>query len=230
MSIEDKENLYILEEEEKKELIESSQIYSIEEDEETDEDKIEQQEIEKKRSAFGLLFSIMFNPVEGWKRLRRSKASIEELQAGCFYPLLAILAVSTFSEYIYSVNVNLQSVISNAVVTFVAFFFGYFCIQMVLSWFLPKDVVKKFEEKFGKEYLIIALSSLALFSVFTNVLPMLWPILIFLPIWTLYLMFKGVRFFKFPANQEMKFFLISGVAVIGIPVLIDWILKSILPY
>lgn len=229
MSISDNDNYYSLEED--KQDMENSPLnfaaYTEEEREEENNERITDLE---KRPPFGVLFNIMFNPIEGWKSLRRSSITPESLQSGCFYPLLAFLAVSTFAEFFYSVNANLSKVITQAVVSFVAFFFGYYCIQIILSWFLSKEMGEIFESKFGKEYILISLSTLALFTTITNLFPMLWPILIFLPIWTLYLMYKGIRFFKFPQKEEMKFFVLSGTAMIGIPLLLDWVLNTIMPY
>ena len=224
MSVEDNDNIYVLEEERESE--DSPRNFAAYSNEEGKEEEKEGQD----KNAFSFLFKIMFNPVEGWKILRRSKVSVESLQSGCFYPLLALLAISKFAEFFYSVNVNLTQIVTKAVVAFVSFFFGYFCVRMVLTWILPKEMARQFEERFGKEYILIALSTLALFSILTDILPMIWPILIFLPIWTLYLMFKGIRFFHFPESQEMKFFVISGASVIGVPLLIEWLLENILPY
>lgn len=234
MSVEENDNYYVLEEEQEINETDQDQSplnYAAYEDHDDSVETIESAENANKGDwAFGLLFRIMFNPVEGWKQLRRSHVTIDKIQSGCFYPILAFLAISVFADYFYSVNIGLSQLVTEAVVTFVAFFFGYFCIQMVLSWILPKDMALKFEEPFGKEYLSISLSTLALFSIITNLLPMLWPILIFLPIWSLYLMFKGIRFFHFEPNQEMKFFVLSGASVIGVPLLIEWALNTILPY
>ena len=231
MSVEDNERFYVLDEEDKD--IDDSPLnfaaYNLEERDESEEVVANEKDI-KKRSPFGILLYIMFNPVEGWKKLRRSKYNVEAWQANCFYPLLAILAISKFAVFFYSVNATVSQVISESVISFVAFFFGYFSIPVVMSWLLPKEMTENFEERFGKEFILVALSTLALFSILTNLLPMLWPVLIFLPIWTLYLMFKGIRFFKFPKKEENKFFVISGVAVIGVPLLIDWALNEILPY
>lgn len=230
MSIEDNDNYYVLNETEEKETDDSPLNFAAYEDSEEEESLGEKESVDTKKSAFAILFKIMFNPVEGWKTLRRSRISVEKLQSSCFYPILALLAVSCFADYFYSVNVGLTQLVTQAVVEFVAFFFGFFCIQKILTWLLPKEQAEKVEENYGKEYTIISLSTLALFSILTNLLPMLWPVLIFLPIWTLYIMFKGIRFFLFPMKQEMKNFVIWGCAVIGVPLLVDWILNSILPY
>ncbi|MCH5227563.1 MAG: hypothetical protein J1F16_07110 [Muribaculaceae bacterium] len=232
MSNEDNNILYILDEDETQEEQDNSPLnFAAYDDADSSEEEVEANEAERKeKSAFSLLFYTMLRPVEGWKKIRRYHLKAETIQSGCFYPLLALLAISQFADYFYSVNVGLSQLVTKGIVVFVAYFFGYFAIQMVLSWVLPKDMAIKFEGGYGKQYLLISLSTLVLFSIFTSLLPMIWPILIFLPIWTLYIMFKGVRFFHFPQNQEMKFFVISGAAVIGIPLLIDWALNELMPY
>lgn len=231
MSIEDNENYYVLEEEDQEMDLDNSPLnFAAYREEDLQEEEKDLAIPGKKRSPFASLFHIMFSPVEGWKSLRRSKISPEAFQSGCFYPLLAILAVSKFADYFYSVNVSLTKIVTESVVAFVAFFFAYFCIPVVLSWLLPKKVMEIFDERFGKEYILIALSTLTLFSIITTLLPMLWPILIFLPIWTFYIMFKGTRFFKFPQKEEMKFFVLCSSAVIALPLLIDWVLNTIMPY
>ncbi|MCH5225634.1 MAG: hypothetical protein J1D77_06515 [Muribaculaceae bacterium] len=184
---------------------------------------------ETKLSPFGAILQVMFNPVEGWKKLRRSGMNSERLQAGCFYPLLALLAVSQFAEFFYSVDVSFIRVFTEAVISFVAFFFSFFCIRMGLSWVLPKKMWEKFEEGFGKEYLIVALSTLAMFAFLKNILPMLWPVLFFLPLWTMYIMYKGVRFFKFEPNEDMKFYIFTVAGVIGMPILIEWGMTELIP-
>lgn len=227
MHTEEDDNLYILEEEDDDTTPVNYAAYS---DEERELSLKAEEKKEKGKSAAGLLFKIMFNPVEGWKSLRRSGKSVEAFQSGIFYPVLALLALSAFADYFYSVNVTLQQVITQAVVAFVAYFFGYFCVMIILSWLLPAEMKKRLEGQFGGLYISVGMTTLALFSIFIELLPMLWPILIFLPIWTLYLMYKGVRFFKFAQNQEMKFYVLAGAAVVGVPILLDWALSSIMPY
>lgn len=227
MSFEDNDNIYVLEEETEED---KSPLNFAAYNDEDREETIEEQQVGEAGSAIGLLFRIMVNPVEGWKRLRRSGLSVEKLQAGCFYPILALLSVSTFAEYFYSVSVNLSELVTQAVVAFVAYFFGYFCVMMVMNWIFPKEMAEKIESTFGKAYFIISMSSLVLFTIVTNLLPMIWPILIFLPVWTFYFMFKGVRFFHFPREKETRFYVIAVVAAVGMPLLIDRVLNAILPY
>lgn len=202
--------------------------YNIENDE---EEEIESGEATAKQSsAFMTMLRVMFSPVEGWKRVRREKMKPETLQRGCFYPLLALLAISKFADMFYYVNVTLTTVFSQAVVLFVSYFFGYFGILFLLTLLLPAPVKEYFDKDFGKDYIIIALSTLAMFSILINALPMLWPVLIFLPIWTLYILYKGSRFFKLAEPHVLRFMLLVCVSVVGVPLLIEWGLNELMPY
>lgn len=230
MAQEDNENIFYNLDDSENDPDQSPYNYAIASEEDENEETESGNLSVKTVSPWKLLIGVMFNPVEGWKRIRRQKVCAERIQSSCFYPLLALLALSKFSDYIYSVNVSLKMVISQAVVAFVSYFFGYFTILFLLSVLLPKSVSENFDKDFGKAYILIGLSTLVLFAFVTNLLPMLWPILIFLPLWTLYLLYQGSRFFKLTEPQVLKFLVVVGVSVVGIPILIDWGLNELMPY
>ncbi|MCH5232704.1 MAG: hypothetical protein J1E78_03625 [Muribaculaceae bacterium] len=198
-----------------------------------DNDDAENGHASKKESAispFKLMFEILFNPVQGWKKLRRSNVSVQRVQSGCFYPLLAILALSNFVDFFYTVNASLSEVVTKAVVAFVSYFFGYFCIIMLLKTFLAKNVAEYFSRPYGENFVVMSLSTLALFSIFIEILPMLWPILIFLPLWTIYIMYKGTKYFKMQECQTIKSAVLIMGSVICLPLMLDWLLNAIMPY
>ena len=227
---EDKDNLYVYEETDEIQDDSPMNFASSQFEEENSTDEEEKEEKIKRNSCFGILIKIMFNPVAGWKSLRRKKITVEEFQSGLFYPLLALVSISKFADYFYSVNVTLTGVVTKAVIAFVSFFFGYFCILFVLSKILPKNLSPIFEGTYGKEYVIAGLSTLALFGIITDILPMLWPVLIFLPLWTLYLLYQGSRFFQLATSQELRFLIMTCATIIGVPYVIDWGLNELLPY
>ncbi|MDE6577730.1 MAG: hypothetical protein K2J82_01945 [Muribaculaceae bacterium] len=179
---------------------------------------------------FLLLINLLLNPIEGWKSIRRNKISSDIVQKKCFLPLVSILAVCQFLPLIYSARVSLPFLIEKAVVTFVSFFFGYFCIMLLLNVIMPKTVTKSVSTDFGKVFVLMSLSTLCLFYILMGLLPMLWAILIFLPLWTVYLICRGARFFQFPNNIQISCTAILCLVIIGFPVLLEWGLGIILPH
>ena len=229
----DNENVY-----ENKEIrnIDSNDEYNNEEESEEYNYEEELEETEglneepASNSAFLLLINILINPIEGWKKLRREAKTPESIQSECFYPLLAVLAICKFAVLFYYPRTSLSEVLVEAVSAFVSYFFGYYCILLILKQITQRKIGEQLLDNFGKNFILISLSSLCLFNIFTELLPMLWPILIFLPIWTIYIIFKGIKFFKLPENGIIKYTFIIGLTIIAIPLLLDMILDWIIPY
>lgn len=180
-------------------------------------------------SVFGLLLKTMFNPVEGWKAIRRSKISPETAQRECFYPLLAFYAVSKFAILAYSAKAELADVLVDAVTSFVSFFFGYFCAVILLKHLLPKITAETFDTDFGKDMVVVSMSSLCLFFILTELLPMLWAVLIFLPLWTVYMICRSTKFIKIPEDKQILTVALMNLIIIGTPILLEWGLGEILP-
>ncbi|MDE6338141.1 MAG: YIP1 family protein [Muribaculaceae bacterium] len=180
-------------------------------------------------SVFLLLLKLLSNPVEGWKEVRREGVTVDEAQRNCFYPLLAIMAISHFATLFYSSRVTLSQIILEAVTSFVGYFAGFFCIILLLKLLLPKGADKCVDTNFGKVFVILNLSSLCLFFTAMELLPMLWPILIFLPLWTVYVICRGTRFFRFPEEKTILCIGLMCVLIVGLPTLIEWGLNEVLP-
>lgn len=225
------DNLYELPEEEDEDdkwglnYAQASHYVVEDDDEESEDDNLK----EKRIAPFLIMLKILFSPVEGWKSLRRAKISVEKAQSECFYPLLAILGASSFILFAYIPNITFTQVVVRGFISFLSFFFGYFCVVILLKLILPKYNRHVFETEYGKVFLIMSLSTLSLFAILTELLPMLWAILIFLPVWTIYSMCKGMKFFKLPDRGTLRFTVFVCCSVIIVPYAIDIFLEIILP-
>lgn len=197
------------------------------EDENEDENEEENQN-GKRKSAFSLLFGMMMTPVEGWKRIRRSRISVDEMARTSFYPLVAIASISCFSEFFYNTATTLSMAMVEAVKIFVTFFFGNFLALMLIKMLMPKEYKDIADSKFGREYIMYLLSTLAIFTTLYEIFPMLGPVISFLPLWTVYLMIRGSRFFRFPAERHNTLVTILCLIIIGCPIIIYWIFNMLL--
>lgn len=180
-------------------------------------------------SPFRLMLRVMMQPIEGWKSIRRAALSPESAQQRCFYPLLAIMAASRFAMMLYYPTKKLSETLIESVCSFVSFFFGYFFIVILLKLVMPGDSKKTFDSDFGKVFIIISLSTLCLFYTLADTFPMLWAVLIFLPLWTIYIICRGTRFLKFPQNKQIAATFILCLIIIGIPSVLSWVLEVLLP-
>lgn len=162
---------------------------------------IEAEESPGKKHPVLLLLSMMINPVEGWKNIRRAHLKPEEVASKCFYPLVTLASMSEFMAYIYTVPESISSVLIQALNVFISFFFGYFLVILLERILLPASCREKAASEYGREFVMYLLSTLTLFYTLSNCVPMLEAVWVFLPLWTIYLASKGIRFFKFPDHR-----------------------------
>ncbi|MDE6716598.1 MAG: hypothetical protein K2J70_00260 [Muribaculaceae bacterium] len=188
-----------------------------EEDEEEEDEEEEDEENSEKGNLLLLLFKILSTPVEGWKEFKRRGYTPDEVARGCFFPLLFLASLSDFTPKLYGHYITTGECVMQALVTFVSFFFGYFCVTLIGRSILPKGSREIFQNNFGKEFVMINVSSLALFYMAIRLFPMLDAILVFLPIWTIYIIYKGVRFLRVPAQIETRTKVILTFLILGLP-------------
>lgn len=185
------------------------------------------QENPKHQSPFMLLIDILFTGTAGWKRLRRARLTPEQTAAGCFYPILALVAICRFADWFYLPEFDLASTLVQAASIFASFFFSYFAAQVICKWLFPAEAKTKVDSPYFKLVVQYALASLALFWIPAEVLPILEPITVFLPIWTVFIITKGVRFLRLPENHKNRCMVTIIVSTVLTPYLFTWLCEKI---
>lgn len=181
----------------------------------------------KGRNAFLLLLNILMTGTAGWKDLRRSRLTPEQTAAGCFYPIVALVSVCRFADWFYLPEFNLSTTLVSAVSIFASFFFSYFAVQVVCRWLFPYAAKTKTDTPYFKLIVQYALSSLALFWIPAEVLPILEPLTVFLPIWTAFIVTKGIRFLRLPEQHINRCMVTIVVTVIVMPYIFMWLSELI---
>lgn len=181
----------------------------------------------RRHTPFLLLLHILMTGTAGWKDLRRSRLSPEQTASGCFYPLIAIASVCQFADWFYHPEFNLSATLICAVSVFASFFFSYFAVQVVCRWLFPMAAKSKTETQYFKLIVQYALSSLALFWIPAELLPILEPFTVFLPIWTAFIITKGLRFLRIPEQCQNRCMVTIVVTVIVMPYLFMWVCDKI---
>lgn len=189
------------------------------------EDKDKNQK--KSRTAFLLLLGILMTGTAGWKDLRRSRLKPEQTAAGCFYPLLALASLCRFSDWFYLPEFNLSETLVSASSVFASFFFSYFAVQVVCRALFPIPAKSKTETPYFKLIVQYALSSLALFLIPAEILPILETVTVFLPIWTAFIITKGIRFLRLPDQYQNRCMVTIVLTVIVMPYIFMWLCNMI---
>lgn len=182
-----------------------------------------------KVSVLKLFWNIMTTPIEGWKKLRREGDILNLIGCKLFYPMIIIAALSQFFEVYYTSEKSFIKLIVPVITLFLSFFFGYYSFFLFVKILLPKSVIKEIKSIYGKEYIMIGMTSLAFFAMLSNLIPPLAPLFAFLPLWTIYVMFRGMRFMKINEGLLSRTLGTISLLIVGIPLLWNWILNELLP-
>lgn len=173
-------------------------------------------------SAFLLMLKVLASPLEGWKSIRRSGLKHEKVARDCFYPLCAVVAVCQFMSFFYDVEATVTKVLINACVAFVSVFFSYFLVIVASQLLMPKGAKEAMQTPFAKVFVMVALSTLCLFYIIYELLPMFEAVIVFFPLWTVYIICQGSRFLKFPAARSTTSLFILCLLIVGVPILLGW--------
>ncbi len=182
----------------------------------------------RRNNPLALLLAILMTGSAGWKRLRRARLTPEQTAAGCFYPILALTAICRFADWFYLPEFDISSTLVTAASIFASFFFSYFAVQVVCRILFPSEARKKTESPYFRLIVQYSLSSLALFWIPAEVFPIIEPITVFLPIWTIFIITKGVRFLRLPENNSNRCMVTIIITTIAMPYLFMWLCNSII--
>ncbi len=182
------------------------------------------------RTAWADFLALFISPDSAWLRIFTSGRSADDTARRVFYPLVALSAALQFCSLIYNPGAPLSSVIQQAIVVFIAWFIGYFGVVTIVSNAIFGEESKELGSSVnGKKLIMLSMSSLTVFYIFGEVLPLLDPILTFAPIYSIFLVSRGVKVIGVPTSQRTRISVFYSVLIIGIPLLLRWLFESLLP-
>lgn len=195
---------------------------------------LEEEEVEtgpaprRPRHPMLMLLRMFVSPVKAWKELRNSMTP-DVFASGCFYPLVALATASTFMRLVYNPELKLSEEIIHAVVVFVSFFLGYFCVFFLCRLILPEDARERIDTPFGRVYLMAGMSTLAIFFTLGQFLPDLDALLVFLPLFTIYISARGAKYLRLKRAGENITGWIAALLEIFVPYAIYELFPLIIP-
>ena len=179
-------------------------------------------------SPWRLFFSVLFTPVQGHKRLKNSKLDPAVMVSRVYYPVLALVSAAAFMDLAYGLDNDISSILQNAVALFVSFFITYFALFPAAGGLLGKNVSEKLASGYGRRLVSVTLTVLALNFLLYELCPVLEPVLFFAPVYTIYLITRGVKFLRLDDKRNTACIMVIVLLEIGLPYLIYWCLKAFL--
>ncbi len=212
------------------ECSDSYDSYSISEEQPQDSAKNDSSgELPPKISPWILFLQLFWSPLKAWKRLKNSGLTPEEVSSKMFYPIVALSSVAQFINKIYNPSLTLGNLLECAIGIFISFFLGYFLVLVLCRLVLPGDGKEKIDTLYGRTWLQYVISTLCSFFIIYEIIPVLEPIMVFAPLYTLYITLRGVRFLRMKSGNETPVGWTVGLLSVAVPCGIYYLFETLVP-
>lgn len=189
---------------------------------------IEDEEEEKgapRLTMWSIFPRIMTMPTTGWEMLRKRGPNPDVAAVRFLLPICLLAGGSNFFRYLYPGSPSFAAVLVEGVISLCGFFLGYYISLLLERIFMPKEARDFPATAYGKLLNMVGIATLALFYILAKALPMLDVIFEFLPLWTIFLIYVGMK--NTGGNEEKHVYSLAAVCIIVIcsPYLVNWILS-----
>lgn len=172
---------------------------------------------------------LLVSPVNGWKRIKNARYTPQFLAGHLFFPLLALMTLCRFAGMFYNSDETLSRTLQMAVCLFVAGFAGYYAVVALGRTFLPPEAQQKIDTNFGRVYVMVNLSVLALAMTIFELVPGIGVLFLVVPIYAAYLMVKGVKLLRIPDSEQKPAAVLLTLLLLAVPSLIYMVLEWMMP-
>jgi hypothetical protein len=172
---------------------------------------------------------LLISPKLGWRKIKAAHYSPEEFARIVFYPLLALLAACRFIDKIYKTDVGTGLLLQKAIALFVAGFGGYYLVCLLGRAFLPVVARTKIDSSFGRIFVMAVMCVLTISVIVCEVLPWLGMMLMILPIYSAYILVKGLAPLRVPEQERTPTSVLMISLCFGVPAAIYYMLTFLMP-
>lgn len=177
----------------------------------------------------GSLLELVLSPTKGWEDValddRQHPGRILSPQ---YYILIAVVSLSWIVQGCYH-GYGWITVCELVVMTFATFFAGYFLGTFVMSVSLESLVEHgEPDESATRRFVILGLSLLAIILLISNLLPTTTPLLWFLPVYILVILWKGARYLRVNPRKGGAFTIMAFISVLLPVAVLGWLFKLII--
>lgn len=172
---------------------------------------------------------LLISPKLGWRQIKAAHYSSDEFARIVFYPLLALMAACRFIDKIYKADVSTSALLQKAIALFVAGFGGYYLVCLLGRAFMPTVARTKIDSSFGRIFVMAVMCVLTISIIVCEVLPWLGMMLMILPIYSAYILVKGLAPLRVPEHERTPASVLMVLLCFGVPAAIYYMLTFLMP-
>ena len=171
-----------------------------------------------------LLFQLILNPAKGWEDVEDAlidrRLNVRAAYIRGFMPLIVCASLAAFIRMLYPGGPDFLSALSRAIIDFVALFLSYHLSIYVISsmmprFFDPADADLARDQRRLALTSMMALAFVSLVILVSNAIKVRIAILDFVPLYAIFIIWKGCGFLGISHRQEGLYMIVSSAAILG---------------
>lgn len=173
---------------------------------------------------------LIIAPKSTWNTIFKRQEPINLVERNLFYPLIGILAASSFMIIAYE-DISLSAIIREAIINFITYFIGYIICAFCLSLLLPKiqEENKSASDQKIKTLILYNMSFVVIINIIQNMLPAEMILLSFLPLYMLFMLSNCTEIFSIKKDLTPYFTFGAFIIIFIIPLLLNSFLNYVMP-
>lgn len=174
-------------------------------------------------------FQLVLAPVKGWEDISADSLDDNSLFKRGLLPLLVLTALTSFISLIFDADTSIVGVLQQAIITFLKYFATYYLSCLVFTLYLPSCISGEFSLKKCHTYIVYGITLLALVNIVENCIPVELAVLFIMPVYVLYILWRGLRYMSVSFNGVGTFIFITILSILMPPYLLQHLFEMVLP-
>lgn len=178
------------------------------------------------------MMQLILSPAHGWEDLLQRARTPEEIRSRGFYPLTAITSLSVIAGKLYGGSMTSWAMVPvEALIEFMTFFVGYFVGVFVMSVVMPSLSTsgKGPGENRIHVFVLYCMGLLELIALIQNLVPMSLAIILFLPLYVAFVIWKGGAFLGLNPQHTGLYMVAGCLGVIAPTYVLNYLFHLIMP-
>lgn len=178
----------------------------------------------KRQTLWSLFPYVLTMPTSGWERVKKCGPPPDVALLRFLLPISILSGASELFTLIYQAGQHeFPDILVTGFIFFASYFLGYYLALVFAKIFLPKAAKFFPSSAYGKLLTMTGVATLALFHMLYKILPFFDFIIEFFPIWTIFLIFKGMRYSDITPEKNALSMGVMCVVTIACPEMVEWV-------
>lgn len=175
------------------------------------------------------MFQLLLSPLKGWEDVDNDGFDAHRLFTKGLLPFLAITSVSVWLQLIYPHDGSAVVALEQMIVCFVKFFATYYLALFFFTLYLPTLTEMEFSMQKCTTFIIYGVGIVALINLVQNCMPVDVPLLLVLPVYAVYVLWRALRYLTISFGGVIKFILLIIFTLVAPPYILQYLFNFIVP-